>query len=374
MLIDKLKEIPRFAYYPQLKEHLTEVIAVQVDNVAKYYLQENDQEYWLINKDFPNIAPPWPDIFFEWVPPKYINSVETGFQPNSEITIIKRHGFLIHSRELMEVKEEIEKTRLPRDYNRYCGIIMQTVSEYFINENHAVTEDDNIKVKGYTRKSWEAMSDIDRADFFDKADVAELRVCLTQLDRGMRWICVGFYIVQAKTGDIRVSPVSLSWGVGNSGNFIGPHPKLPDVPVINFGEQPSEKTIQLFRDQGKLFLHVPFLSLSFMHCKNVKTVENAPPKKVQHHRKKMGRKPLVKYYTLEIDPMKEVLRKEGGSTKTGLKKALHICRGHFATYTHEAPLFGRVVGTFWKPMHVRGRAEHGIVSKDYAVTPGGSSR
>lgn len=65
--------------------------------------------------------------------------------------------------------------------------------------------------------------------------------------------------------------------------------------------------------------------------------------------------------------MKAVLRTEGGIEQNGLKKALHICRGHFATYTDEKPLFGHFTGTVWKPSHVRGNVTEGIVSKDYRV-------
>ena len=56
-----------------------------------------------------------------------------------------------------------------------------------------------------------------------------------------------------------------------------------------------------------------------------------------------------------------------GEDATGIKKALHICRGHFVTYTPKHPLFGKYVGTFWKPDHVRGNAKNGIVLKDYKV-------
>jgi hypothetical protein len=49
--------------------------------------------------------------------------------------------------------------------------------------------------------------------------------------------------------------------------------------------------------------------------------------------------------------------------------ALHLVRGHFATYTEAAPLFGRQTGTFWRPAHTRGNAEHGVIEKDYEVIP-----
>lgn len=110
-----------------------------------------------------------------------------------------------------------------------------------------------------------------------------------------------------------------------------------------------------------------FLALSFMHCKNVsqRGVEQGSFER-QVWRKKHGR-PLVRYHVLDIDPMRKVLNSEGGAQEAGLKKALHICRGHFATYTAEKPLFGNVTGTFWKPQHVRGNAKRGAVVKDYRV-------
>ena len=83
-----------------------------------------------------------------------------------------------------------------------------------------------------------------------------------------------------------------------------------------------------------------------------------------HRREKV---PRIRFYTLEINPMREVLRREGQAERVGLVRALHICRGHFATYTPEHPLFGKYVGTFWRPDHVRGSREAGEVNKNYSV-------
>lgn len=112
-----------------------------------------------------------------------------------------------------------------------------------------------------------------------------------------------------------------------------------------------------------------FMAISFAHCKNVRVSNHATAPKVAAKRQKAGKPVGVTYKTLVIDPMKEVLRTEGGIEKNGAKKALHICRGHFATYTADKPLFGRVTGTFWKPMHVRGNKARGEVKKDYRVLP-----
>lgn len=116
-------------------------------------------------------------------------------------------------------------------------------------------------------------------------------------------------------------------------------------------------------------LAIPMMTLSFMHCKNVVhrdvTASEGPAAKWLRRQKA----PTIKYHVLDINPMKEILRTEGGVETNGLKKALHICRGHFATYTPEKPLFGNIVGTVWKPAHVRGDIKQGAVVKDYRVNP-----
>lgn len=115
---------------------------------------------------------------------------------------------------------------------------------------------------------------------------------------------------------------------------------------------------------------VAHLTFAFCHAKNVSLQDVAPPPKVAAKRRKAGKPVGVTYKTLVIDGMKEVLRTEGGVERNGLKKALHICRGHFATYTADAPLFGKVTGTFWRPMHTRGSKKRGEVKKDYKVIAG----
>lgn len=119
-------------------------------------------------------------------------------------------------------------------------------------------------------------------------------------------------------------------------------------------------------DMGMLVLGAAFFAVSLMHCKNI-TYHAVEPPKLSPHLKRKRRRPLVRYHVLDIDPMRRVLKTEGRSDEVGLKRALHICRGHFRTYTEEAPMFGRVTGTFWVPQHIRGNAESGVVVKDYNV-------
>ncbi len=109
------------------------------------------------------------------------------------------------------------------------------------------------------------------------------------------------------------------------------------------------------------------LALSFMNCSNVTLNEVNPNPVINRERRKAGMKPFVRYHTINIEPMKKVLRTEGNIETEGLKKALHICRGHFATYSEEKPLFGKVAGTFWVPAHTRGSLKQGVIVSDYNV-------
>lgn len=47
--------------------------------------------------------------------------------------------------------------------------------------------------------------------------------------------------------------------------------------------------------------------------------------------------------------------------------AAHHVRGHFKTYTDEAPLFGKLTGTYWVSPHMRGDHAHGTVLQEYVA-------
>lgn len=108
-------------------------------------------------------------------------------------------------------------------------------------------------------------------------------------------------------------------------------------------------------------------AFAFAHCKNVElidcTKEHGPDSKFCRRK----RVPSVVYKTLKIPGMtSHYVRGDGHS---GVEMRSHICRGHFATYTADKPLFGRPdgIGKFWHPAHVRGNARHGAVVKDYEI-------
>ena len=116
------------------------------------------------------------------------------------------------------------------------------------------------------------------------------------------------------------------------------------------------------------FILPALLALSLMHCRNVeiRTVEPDPEASKAHQRRHRHR--LVRYQVLDIEPMRRILNQAGASDpQGGLRRALTICRGHFKTFTPDAPLFGKHTGQYWWAPHVRGNPEAGIIVNDYRV-------
>ncbi len=133
----------------------------------------------------------------------------------------------------------------------------------------------------------------------------------------------------------------------------------------------SEEMLGRVREVTGCFFLPFYLCLSFLNCRNVTLQAVEPDRRINRERRKAGRRPFVRYHTVNIEPIKAVLRTEGGISQHGLRRALHIVRGHFMSYTEDRPLFGRpgLHGTFWSPAHVRGSATEGVVVADYAVNP-----
>ena len=94
------------------------------------------------------------------------------------------------------------------------------------------------------------------------------------------------------------------------------------------------------------------------------------PAKLRKKAEQRGHTPVDSWHVLEIGPMRKILDASiVGEAHGSLKQAMHICRGNWGEYKADHPLFGKHVGRFWRPMHIRGAAEHGIVRKDYSVNP-----
>lgn len=128
---------------------------------------------------------------------------------------------------------------------------------------------------------------------------------------------------------------------------------------------PFRVIVPTLRDRATLSTSVaqhakPFLlTFAFLSCNNVLIVDHDPRPRGKRSGKRKKRRQPVSYRTLEIAPLRDVLRVRGKTSRpTGRRlRSVSITRGHFRTYTESGKLFGKYTGRFWIPSHVKGRGE-----------------
>lgn len=136
---------------------------------------------------------------------------------------------------------------------------------------------------------------------------------------------------------------------------------------VTMTKEPPPEAVQDWGDRIAQLLFPVLLAISFLHSKNIKIRAEAPSEKLSRkYEKKHGRR-LVRYHVLDIVPMRRILEQYGSNSRSGLRRALHICRSHFKTFTADAPLLGRHTGVYWWDSQVRGSRSVGVVIKDYRV-------
>jgi hypothetical protein len=113
------------------------------------------------------------------------------------------------------------------------------------------------------------------------------------------------------------------------------------------------------------------MTFSLMNCRNVTVRDNSDERNPLPQTLRKMRVPRLEFRKLIVRAVAPSPREcsKAGDDRDAVP--LHICRGHFAHYTEDKPLFGRpgMHGRFFVPQHVRGKAENGIVLKDYEVKP-----
>jgi hypothetical protein len=203
--------------------------------------------------------------------------------------------------------------------------------------------------------SWGVLIEGERTD-----DGWELNAALVgELQKGkpfgplVRWVAF-----TDREGLLRRQPFAAEEEVEGYGTVLVRGHSIPGVP--------DEATYEFVNDLV-LYLCSAFFTLSLMHCKNVDVRQVDPPERLSRKHERRHGRPLASYYVLSVKPIGRVLDTEGEAQTKGLAHALHICRGHFKTFTEDAPLFGKRVGTYWWEAQVRGKAEEGVVEKDYRV-------
>jgi hypothetical protein len=244
-----------------------------LDNVAEYYMSGTDQEFWSLDRDFPNLAPPYPVFWTEHKIPRVIHSREFG------------------------------DTQLA---GNNCGLKARTGVLWF-----AATQ-----YKG------------------------------ENIPENVKWILTAeIFIDYDKRGhDIEGPLGTWIFMIDAEGLLIG-NPQMQGYTDPHWNDAMKD---------FMSWMHPSLLAVSFLHCKNVKLVDvetDKPLAKKYHAR--TGIWP-TKYHTLEIEPLKKILRSEGHSDTVGTAKAMHICRGHFRDYREGRGLFGKYKQLVWTPSTIRG--------------------
>ncbi len=205
----------------------------------------------------------------------------------------------------------------------------------------------------------------------ETGDPAEIGYEGDTTEDGPRWV-LRLTLFLERTKQHPIGPVAIHIvGLAEDGTLYR-HPDGETVwaskLALREGEaSPDRADFDMLSEYWVRLVFPALLAISFLHCTNVATtVVTPPPKLSAKHRKRHGL-PLVRYLMLEIDAFRELLRGAGGTDGPGLRAALHLCRGHFKVYGPDAPLFGRMTGTWWWAPQVRGHTDAGIVAKDYRV-------
>lgn len=105
-------------------------------------------------------------------------------------------------------------------------------------------------------------------------------------------------------------------------------------------------------------------SLALLNVKNVELRPASSRKTVPHIRGRTG----IRIRTLVITPMRAALRAIARemAEHPDQRLPLHLCRGHFKTFTEAAPLFGKYTGVYWWDPCWRGNGTMGLVLHDRA--------
>lgn len=300
---------------------------VDISDVSEYYWGQA-RDNWSIQDDIPCILPPWLSCFMEW-------DLRHATDPEIRSFNVRQGAFIHYA---------------PRDADHgvnFSGMYAEHMS------------------KG-------------RYDIFPPQDfeyVVYIHMILQK--QGMP----PFKYVAVFYADKQGAPVATLNRDGNPATtwFDKSWQKRPDpreaaVITATWSVSLQSRPANTFQDiagshLASAWVIMPFLAITFANCRNLKVEDREmPPKLVKKHLKKHpDREPVVTWKELKIGPVKQLLAAHGATSGTGLKKALHLCRGHFKHFEEGKGLFGKIHGTYFWPMHMRGTKSQGEVKKSYAV-------
>jgi hypothetical protein len=343
------------------KRLLSAAVVFVIDEIAEYFYAGTDQETWSVYEDFPNLAPPYPVYWMEWRRPSKIVS--------------DRYGVLNAQAVRERQPDEVGVLILASDLESTVFAARDTDNERRLEAHTLWSNYYQTLLEAHRRGSPrgdEALELADRFRRFTRAAVEAESLTLHDIEvmrndhkLETKWIVAAYVFVRI---DLRSKKTLLgpllrySYSVSEDGQMLpGASPSM----LARSADLLSPE----FVTNTSTIVFPAYFANSLLHCRNVSQIIHAPPEKLSRARQRRHReaKPLVTFRTLSIEPMKRTIQHEGSSQTVGLKRALHLVRGHFKQYRGDRKLFGRWEGTyFWNP-HARGTLAAGAVAKDYNI-------
>lgn len=315
-------------YFDMLIKELPNAEMLMADNVYAYYYKhmfkavdtpEGPRGEWETN--FPNLAPPW-RVFFV--------SVE-----NMQETV-------------MSVRR----------------------ASHIFDDNPG--DDKKVRSAGVLFVAKDVMED-QVPGFVEELQDRKLAASRLELKKqGVKWVLYALPISLYDDGS-HGEPIMVEVAlIDEQGQSRWPFFSMLDKQVVDgvyhtFGAREAHEIVAGYTDFMITMLFPAYLAISFLHVRNVQVIEHMPPKQASRTRERKTGRPLIKYRTLQIEPIKKVLREEGRIESEGLGTALHICRGHFKDFRGGKGLFGKHKDIYWWHEQERGEASLGVVHKDYVA-------
>jgi hypothetical protein len=297
-------------------------VVITADAVAKYLFEEMPEEL-SIHDDFPNIAPPFETIAVECLLRGQSRDGRSGRVLMKEIP----------ARRMVWISQNIEVVPGMSAATVVASYIAMLVARQTHCENaqDLVTFLDDIE---RSQVRWvSAVHAFDEGGFdrhpFGRSAAACVLACITP---------EGSVLIDRNGRPVTIQTV---------------HPAFAGTAMIT---------------EAMSYFYPYFLTLSFMHCKNVELRDIPNDQGFERRFTKWHGRPPVQYKDLNITPMQKVIRSAATEHKTGMHQALHICRGHFKDYRQRG-LFGKIKGIFWWDQNLRGQESEGAIHKTYRVTP-----
>jgi len=297
-------------------------VLVDITSAAHWYFQESPQDYWDLAEDMHSLTPPHSPTYMEFAFPSHMNV-------NGERKATAFPGVLCGC--------AVACFRIPEDYRleaqsswlleahvaHSCGTAQQEKMMKLISDNPGWMQERESGILEGVAPSFI----LDSLVFMDTPDGA---------------LPVFRYAAYLdETGKV------YSAGKGTALS-----------PALN--PQQTWDFLQFF---------TPFaFALSLMNCKNVHLVDDQRVL-IRNQRRRMERndQPILTYKWLHIKQLQKKVDTDIEHQKTGRHNRLHFVRAHWATYTADAPLFGKYQGVFFKPSHVKGSLSAGVALKNYTV-------